>query len=289
MGWIGLIAEPEAACATTILKSGQRPMSIVRKMSGLDEPRAMVEREIEPWKRALDMVCIVLALPVVVPLALAAGVAVWVLSPGPVLFRQERVGYRGRRFGCFKFRTMKVNADTGAHQRYLESVISGNVPMIKMDSTGDERLIRFGRLFRATGLDELPQLINVLRGDMSLVGPRPCLPYEYERHLPWQRRRFNAVPGLTGLWQVNGKNNTTFDEMVQMDIWYGKNKSLGLDLAILCRTIPAVLAQVKDLIAKRKRERQEDPDPGTSSRGAEGGGFNTDSTFETVNKTKQQT
>jgi lipopolysaccharide/colanic/teichoic acid biosynthesis glycosyltransferase len=164
---------------------------------------------------------------------------------------------------------MKVNADCSAHQRHLESLMKGKVPMVKMDLIGDERLIRLGRLFRVMGLDELPQLINVLRGEMSLVGPRPCLSYEYEEHLPWQRQRFDTVPGLTGLWQVSGKNHTTFDEMVRMDIWYGNNKSLRLDLAILFKTIPAVLAQVKELIAKRKTERQESLPPRSRTKDVE--------------------
>ena len=244
-------------------------MSLARKISGLNQPRAVIDHEVEVWKRVLDVVCVGLALPVLVPVGLAVAAAIWILSPGPILFRQERVGHRGKRFECFKFRTMKVNADSRAHQRHLEGLMKSNVPMVKMDSTGDWRLIRFGRLFRATGLDELPQLLNVLRGEMSLVGPRPCLPYEYEEYLPWHRRRFDTVPGLTGLWQVSGKNRTTFDEMVQMDIWYGKNKSLRLDLAIMFKTIPAILEQVKEVIAERKRQRQKNLAPSSRKNSAE--------------------
>ena len=106
-------------------------------------------------------------------------------------------------------------------------------------------------LFRASGLDELPQIINVLKGDMSLVGPRPCISYEYEQYLPWQRERFNAMPGLTGLWQVSGKNRTTFDEMVQLDVHYTRNISFWLDFKILIMTIPALLVQVQDARGKR--------------------------------------
>ena len=119
--------------------------------------------------------------------------------------------------------------------------------MTKLDAQNDPRLIPLGALLRATGLDELPQIINVLRGEMSFVGPRPCIPYEYERYQPWQRRRFDAVPGLTGLWQVSGKNRTTFNEMIRLDIEYSERLSLGLDLKIIFRTLPALLQQCLDI------------------------------------------
>jgi lipopolysaccharide/colanic/teichoic acid biosynthesis glycosyltransferase len=121
-----------------------------------------------------------------------------------------------------------------------------------MDARGDSRLIPGGRLIRASGLDELPQIINVLRGEMSLVGPRPCLPYEYDKYTSWQRDRFNAVPGLTGLWQVSGKNRTTFDEMIRLDIRYAQDKSLSLDLRIMLKTIPAMLSQLLDARSKSR-------------------------------------
>ena len=116
----------------------------------------------------------------------------------------------------------------------------------------DPRVIPFGSLLRATGLDELPQLINVLRGDMSIVGPRPCTPYEFTHYLPWQGERLSALPGLTGLWQVNGKNKTSFDEMVNWDIHYVRNMSLWMDLTIMCKTFPALQAQVVELILSSK-------------------------------------
>jgi lipopolysaccharide/colanic/teichoic acid biosynthesis glycosyltransferase len=169
------------------------------------------------------------------------------VSPGPVLFRQERVGYRGRRFMCYKFRTMHVGADSKIHREHCEQLIQSNAPMVKMDARGDARLIPGSRFIRATGLDELPQILNVLRGEMSLVGPRPCVPYEYEKYLPWQRARCNAMPGLTGLWQVSGKNRTTFDEMIRLDICYAKNRSVWMDLKIMTKTVPALLRQLRDL------------------------------------------
>ena len=124
--------------------------------------------------------------------------------------------------------------------------------MMKMDSHGDPRIIPFGLFLRASGLDELPQLINVLRGEMSLVGPRPCLPYEYEKYLPWQKERFGTVPGLTGLWQVSGKNKTTFVEMIQLDIKYAKNKTLWWDLKIILMTIPALIIQMLETRRAKK-------------------------------------
>jgi len=123
-------------------------------------------------------------------------------------------------------------------------LMKSDAPMVKLDARGDSRIIPFGLLLRSSGLDELPQLVNVLRGEMSLVGPRPCLPYECDNYLPWQRERFNTLPGLTGLWQVSGKNRTTFVEMMQLDIKYTRNKTLWLDLMIILKTIPAILGQV---------------------------------------------
>src|ERR1700744_1751104 len=138
------------------------------------------------WKRLLDMTLIVLALPLVLPLAIIIAFIIRRSSPGPVLFQQERVGYRGTRFMCLKFRTMHCGAETVSHQGHLKTLMDSNAPMVKMDARGDSRIIPFGRLLRASGLDELPQLINVLKREMSLVGPRPCLPYEADQYLPWQ-------------------------------------------------------------------------------------------------------
>jgi len=167
------------------------------------------------------------------------------VSRGPVLIRQERIGLRCRRFGCLKFRTMHVGADTEVHREHLKHLLRSDAPMVKMDSAGDARLIRFGAILRATGLDELPQLINVLRGEMSLVGPRPCVPYEFELYEPWQRERFDTLPGLTGLWQVRGKNLTTFAEMIKLDIQYARTKSLWFDLQILAATFGTLASQLK--------------------------------------------
>jgi lipopolysaccharide/colanic/teichoic acid biosynthesis glycosyltransferase len=202
--------------------------------------------EIPFWKRALDVTCILLSLPFWLPIVVLVALWVKVVSPGPIFFRQERVGYRGSRFMLFKFRTMKVNVETKSHEKHLEQLIQGNAPMTKLDVSGDPRIIAGGRILRAMGLDELPQLFNVLRGEMSLVGPRPCTPYEFQRYKGWQQERVNALPGLSGYWQVNGKNKTTFTEMIEMDIWYTKNLSLPLDIAIMFKTLPAILVQISE-------------------------------------------
>src|SRR6266581_5353777 len=210
--------------------------------------------EVPGWKRFLDLSCILLSLPLWLPVMGLASLAIIVVSPGPILFRQERVGYRGRRFRCLKFRTMLVGADTAVHKSHLHSLMNSRAPMKKLDVAGDPRLIPLGALLRSTGLDELPQIINVLRGDMSLVGPRPCIPYEAEDYLCWQKERFKTLPGLTGLWQVSGKNQTTFNEMVHLDIAYVRNKSLRLDIKIIIKTIPALISQVRETRASRKTQ-----------------------------------
>lgn len=203
-------------------------------------------------KRALDIAIALIALPFLAVATLVMTLVMKIASPGPVFFLQERVGYRGRRFKIYKFRTMITGANTGVHQAYFSQLMGSSAPMVKMDSKGDSRLIPGGWILRASGLDELPQLINVLRGDMSLVGPRPCLPYEYEGYLPWQRKRFSTTPGLTGLWQVSGKNRTTFDEMIRLDIQYAEEHSFFLDLKIIFMTVPALLQQIGDTRSRRQ-------------------------------------
>jgi lipopolysaccharide/colanic/teichoic acid biosynthesis glycosyltransferase len=216
------------------------------------------------WKRVLDMVCIGLAAPLLIPLGLVLGGLIKLVSPGPVLFRQERVGYRGKRFMCLKFRTMVVNADTGVHQGHLARLIRSDEPMVKLDHSGDPRLIPGGWVLRSLGLDELPQLINVLRAEMSLVGPRPCIPYEYEHYPPRYRRRCDTLPGLTGLWQVNGKNRTTFEQMMNYDLEYVERKSLLLDVRILAMTIPAIMVQAFEVKRGRALARQKSGPQGPS-------------------------
>lgn len=209
------------------------------------------ELRIPAWKRGLDIACILFLLPLLLPLMLIIAAMIKVCSDGPVFFRQERVGFLGKRFMCLKFRTMVVNADTAVHQGYLNHLMTSNAPMTKMDAKGDSRLIRCGALLRSSGLDELPQLINVLRGEMSIVGPRPCLPYEHENYRARCKKRYETLPGLTGFWQVNGKNKTTFREMIAMDLWYAKNKSLWVDLWIMFRTFPTLFSQIREMLQRR--------------------------------------
>jgi lipopolysaccharide/colanic/teichoic acid biosynthesis glycosyltransferase len=206
------------------------------------------------WKRALDLICCLVVMPVLACCTLCLSLVMKVVSPGPVFFCQERVGLRGRRFKIYKFRTMKVGADSTNHLAHFKELVGSNAPMEKLDARGDSRLIPGAWLIRASGLDELPQFINVLRGEMSLVGPRPCLPAEYDSYAPWQRKRFAAMPGLTGLWQVSGKNRTTFDEMIQLDLRYAQTKSFGLDLWIMFTTAPAMITQMVDTRLSRRSQ-----------------------------------
>ncbi len=206
------------------------------------------------WKRALDVTLIILALPVWLPLTVVIAFIIRRSSPGPILFQQERIGYQGRKFMIFKFRTMRCGAETASHQGHLKNLMDSNTPMTKMDSRGDSRIIPFGKLLRCSGLDELPQLINVLKREMSLVGPRPCIRYEAEQYQPWQHERFDAAPGLTGLWQVSGKNRTTFTKMMQLDIEYARRKTLWLDLRIILMTVPALLIQMWDTYQQKKAQ-----------------------------------
>lgn len=214
--------------------------------------QSLSQHPLPTWKRVIDVSLCIVALPVLAFVTLIMTIITRLTSPGPVLFCQERVGYKGKSFTCYKFRTMKVSAETTSHQAHLATLMRSNKPMVKMDSARDKRLIPGAWLLRASGLDELPQILNVLKGEMSLVGPRPCVPYEYREYLPWQMERFNAAPGLTGLWQVSGKNRTTFEEMIRLDIRYSQEKSFFMDVWIISMTIPALVIQIMDTRRGRK-------------------------------------
>jgi lipopolysaccharide/colanic/teichoic acid biosynthesis glycosyltransferase len=212
---------------------------------GIETPPAAAR--IPRWKRVLDVTCVLASLPVLIPVGIIIALFIKIVSPGPAFFRQQRVGYYGRRFMCLKFRTMKVNADTSVHQAHLKDLVTGNGPTRKLDCSGDSRLVRGGLLLRSLGADELPQLINVLRGEMSLVGPRPCTPFEFELFSARHKRRCQAPPGLTGLWQISGKNKTTFEEMMNLDLGYVERCSLWLDLKVILLTLPAILTLVWEM------------------------------------------
>ena len=190
------------------------------------------------FKRACDLVLSLAALIFLSPLLLLISVAIKLDSPGPILFKQVRVGKGGRKFVCYKFRSMRQGAEEERPQLADRDEVVG--PTFKMRS--DPRCTRVGRFLRRTSLDELPQLHNVLRGEMSLVGPRPAIPSEVEQYQEWHRKRLEVSPGITGLWQVSGRSQLTFDEMCLLDIYYLENWSPLLDLKIALKTAPAVLA-----------------------------------------------
>jgi lipopolysaccharide/colanic/teichoic acid biosynthesis glycosyltransferase len=207
-------------------------------------------RKIPAWKRLMDIFGSILGLILFAPIFLLITLIIKVISPGPVFFKQERIGFRGKKFTFIKYRTMKINCDTSAHRQYYARLINGckNADnsaecMLKLD-THDSQIIPFGKLLRKTCLDELPQLVNVLRGEMSLVGPRPPIPYEVAEYSRWHNGRFDTVPGMTGLWQVSGKNKLTFKEMVRLDIHYSRNLSFIDDVKILIRTPVAILSEI---------------------------------------------
>jgi lipopolysaccharide/colanic/teichoic acid biosynthesis glycosyltransferase len=196
-------------------------------------------------KRALDIAGSAILMLMLLPVYAVVAALVKMTSTGPVFFSQERVGRMGRSFRMLKFRTMYVNSDSAIHKKYVTDFITSN----QADTSGvfkivnDPRITPVGRILRKTSLDELPQFWNVLRGDMSLVGPRPPLAYEVQQYKPWHRRRvLEAKPGITGLWQVTGRSRTTFDDMVRLDLRYARTCSVWTDVKILLATPRAVIS-----------------------------------------------
>ncbi len=189
-------------------------------------------------KRLIDVVGAAAVLAVGAPIWLLTALAIKLDSPGPVLHHQTRLGYRGQPFDCFKFRSMYVNADQML-ERLRATLPADERGKFKLKN--DPRRTRVGQFIRRTSLDEIPQLLNVIRGDMSLIGPRPPLPAEFERYEDWEKARLEMPPGITGIWQVRGRSDIDFNEMVLMDLYYIENWSLRLDIQILLQTIPAVL------------------------------------------------
>ena len=221
-------------------------------------PEPFFVHKIPPWKRTLDIIGSILGLILFSPLMLFISLFIKIVSPGPILFIQERVGFGGKSFQFLKFRTMKVNTDTTKHQQYYAKLINGSSTqvkseklMTKLDDSNTD-IIPFGKILRKTCLDELPQLINVLAGDMSLIGPRPPILYEVEEYLRWHHGRFDSVPGMTGLWQVSGKNRTTFREMVRLDVRYSRELSFWLDIKIFFMTPIAIFSQIMDGFKKNE-------------------------------------
>lgn len=209
-------------------------------------------------RRTLDVLGAAMLVVVLLPLFVVVAAAIKLDSRGPVWFRQARVGakprirrgateWRTAIFDMYKFRSMFVGGDDSAHRDYITSFVQGAATESGKDGSsfkliGDPRITRVGRLIRRASIDELPQLLNVLRGEMSLVGPRPVPIYEVEQYEPWHMERFHALPGMTGYWQVYGRGDVPFPEMMRMDIHYARNESLRLDLRLLALTIPAVMS-----------------------------------------------
>jgi lipopolysaccharide/colanic/teichoic acid biosynthesis glycosyltransferase len=199
-------------------------------------------------KRAVDIIGAALALIIIAPVWALIALAIKLDSRGPVLVRQDRAGRDGRAFTCYKFRSMVANADPAIHRRYVERFMAENAASEVVNGKAyyklrnDPRITRVGRILRKTSLDEVPQLLNVLRGEMSLVGPRPALMYEVAQYKPWQCGRLAAKPGITGPWQVYGRSRVPFDEMVRMDIAYAIHPSIRWDLKLIVLTLPAILA-----------------------------------------------
>lgn len=195
-------------------------------------------RAVPGWKRPLDVTLSLAALVALAPLFALLALAVRLSSPGPVFFVQERVGLHGRRFGMVKFRSMVV----GAHAARAALAAVSDRAGVCFKLRDDPRVTRVGRVLRRTSLDELPQLWNVLRGEMSLVGPRPALPEEVAAYPAPALERLAALPGITGPWQVSGRADVSFDDMVRLDVGYARGATLGGDIAILLRTVGVVLS-----------------------------------------------
>ncbi len=223
------------------------PLPILIQQIRLEEQSRLMYRM---GKRVIDFTVALFLIVLSLPLMIIIGIAVKLTSPGPILFRQERVGKGGEPFTFVKFRSMTHKADTAIHEAYMRKLIRGEVGSGAGDEgadgslyklNNDPRVTEFGRFLRKTSLDELPQLLNVLAGSMSLVGPRPPIAYEVSAYRSWHMQRLRIKPGVTGLWQVSGRSATTFDEMVRLDIEYIQKRSFALDMQILLRTIPAAL------------------------------------------------
>uniref|UniRef100_A0A832DJU9 Sugar transferase n=1 Tax=Ignavibacterium album TaxID=591197 RepID=A0A832DJU9_9BACT len=194
-------------------------------------------------KRFFDVAFAILGLIFLSPVMITIAVLVKLSSPGPILYKQKRIGLYGKEFDFYKFRSMKPvdGEDEERKKKMIEFMKKGQTGGKDLKVVNEDRITWIGRIIRKTSLDELPQLFNVIKGDMSLVGPRPCLPYEFENYTEWQKRRVNVMPGCTGVWQVWGRSQVSFDDSVVMDIYYINNMSPWLDLQLIFQTIPVML------------------------------------------------
>lgn len=217
---------------------------------------AIFSNRLPIWKRSLDIFGSLIGILLFSPFWLILSIYIKIVSPGPLLFKQQRVGYKGIAFTFLKFRTMKPKTNQVSHQKHAVNFIHTDISMEKLDKRGDSRIIPGGKIIRKMCIDESPQFINILKGEMSLVGPRPCIPYEAEEYLRWHKQRFDVVPGLTGLWQVSGKNKLTFKQMIRLDITYIENMSFWNDIQILFLTIPAIIEMVFEAVVRRLSKNQ---------------------------------
>jgi len=226
--------------------SGERAYTFAR---GLTSEARLNHLSIYQWLKSIfDRVIALIAIVVLSPLLAFIAIYVRIDSPGSAIYRREQVGERGRKFTAYKFRTMNVNNDDREYKEYLVKYILENAPY-QVDEDGkavfkvvnDPRVTKFGALLRKTNLDELPQFFNVLKGEMSLVGPRPDIPFSVNMYSAWHRKRLEAKPGITGLWQVCGRKGVSFEEMVRLDISYIEKRSLIFDAKILLLTVGTVL------------------------------------------------
>jgi lipopolysaccharide/colanic/teichoic acid biosynthesis glycosyltransferase len=235
----------ENECVTKGLMETQKPDALVGDCQRLaKDSQPLFKQKLPAWKRGIDILGSLLGLLILSPLFLTIAILIKFVSPGPILFKQKRIGYLGRPFTLFKFRTMNVNADKAIHENHVVQLIQNGKALKKMDMQ-DPRIIPVGKFLRLTGMDELPQLINILLGEMSLVGPRPELACSIQYCEPWHIRRFETKPGLSGLWQVSGKTKTTFNEMMRLDINYIKKRSFWLDVLIILKTFPTILSEAR--------------------------------------------
>jgi lipopolysaccharide/colanic/teichoic acid biosynthesis glycosyltransferase len=224
------------------LPSTQQELLVARPLTG----RSLRGTTFGASRRALDVIVAGSLLLLLSPLLLVIALIIRLESGGPAIFRQQRLGHKLHPFTIFKFRTMRHGADVAPHREYVQSLIkrpSGSERGRLYKLSVDDRVTKVGRFLRSWSLDELPQLLNVLRGHMALVGPRPVIPYEVDLYPESYLGRFNVKPGLTGLWQVSGRNERTYDEMVRLDIEYAERASLLLDLSIIARTVPILISR----------------------------------------------
>lgn len=201
-------------------------------------------RRVPVWKRTLDIIGSFCGMVLFSPLFLVIAILIKIVSPGPVFFKQTRIGYGGREFKMWKFRTMKVDADCSIHQKHVCELYRNDQVLNKLER--DPRIILFGNFLRRASIDEFPQLFNVFKGDMSLIGPRPDVPYAVKEYKIWHQERFDVLPGMTGLWQVSGKNRISLREMMSLDIRYSHKRSIFNDIKIIILTFPAVINELRD-------------------------------------------